>query len=860
MDAILGKENGANFFKCDLHIHTPVSKCYKQPGVKAEDIIKRSIENGLKIIAVTDHNSDGVFPEFQAASEGKDILVLPGVEITTPQGGSAQIHILAIFDNNDYKKVDELLTKIGISHEKRSKSEAVANKTIPDIMAIVDELGGISLLSHVDSTGGIDIEMPKLIPAKKEILGCNFLRGIEITNLDNLDRYSSHACIQNSDSHSLEEIGQRFTLIKMGSPSFEGLRQALGDYESRIRLFREDLPIYPRIIGVKFEGGFLEDQVIHFNKSLNCLIGGKGTGKSTVIELIRYVLDNLSSDEEIYEKEMKHIEDVLGIGKISLAIETNSGDRYIIERIYNDEPRILRVDGEEIDIDIRQFKQDFFKVDAYSQTELLEIARSFKNQLKMVDQYINFGNLKLDRDSIKRDLEINEGHIEEKTSVISELSGKVGEIQTIREKLRGLESRGVKSILKDHLLWEEEKRILENMHDSLEREIQKWRIFQKEYQTNILTPNLKEIENLPKQEILKKSIESLDGSKREVKSDLEKLVSKLSKNQDDLEKLIAQWDKEYRDNKEELRKLLAELGSSGASVRDYEDYLKLEKKKKDLEGIVKEIKKEDVVLSKLRTERLKILEIFKINRDDIYNLRAELIKKINKAFEGFIKIKIEKEMDVSIYSDYLVDEVLSSQGLKISKVERAKIAQMVHPMRLAELTEKDDFESLAKEAGIREEIAKKTIALTKGKIYKIQTLDIEDKVTVELNDLGWKHLSSCSDGQKCTAILSIAMFERDIPLMIDQPEDSLDNSFIYQAVVTAIRKIKNGRQLIIATHNANIPVLGDSELILVMVSNGKNGFITERGVIDKDRIKIHVQNILEGGKDAFERRKSKYGI
>ena len=104
------------------------------------------------------------------------------------------------------------------------------------------------------------------------------------------------------------------------------------------------------------------------------------------------------------------------------------------------------------------------------------------------------------------------------------------------------------------------------------------------------------------------------------------------------------------------------------------------------------------------------------------------------------------------------------------------------------------------------------------------------------------------------------MFERDITLIIDQPEDSLDNSFIYKEVVKNIRKIKNKRQLIIATHNANIPVLGDSELISVMTSNGRNGFVTERGIIDKNKIKIHVQNILEGGKEAFERRKLKYGI
>jgi len=111
---------------------------------------------------------------------------------------------------------------------------------------------------------------------------------------------------------------------------------------------------------MKFEGGFLDNQVIHFNESLNCLIGGKGTGKSTILEFIRYAFDNLSNDEEISKNELKHIKDVLGNGKISLAIETNSGDRYIIERIYDDDPQILRLNGEETDIDIGQFLNKIF--------------------------------------------------------------------------------------------------------------------------------------------------------------------------------------------------------------------------------------------------------------------------------------------------------------------------------------------------------------------------------------------------------------------------------------------------------------------------------------------------------------------
>lgn len=123
----MGKDNGANFFKCDLHIHTPVSKCYKHSGVKIEEIINRAIEHGLTIIAVTDHNSDGSLPEFQAASEGKDLLVLPGVEITTPQGGSAQVHILAIFNNSEHKKVDELLTNLNSAYVGNMFSPSLAS-------------------------------------------------------------------------------------------------------------------------------------------------------------------------------------------------------------------------------------------------------------------------------------------------------------------------------------------------------------------------------------------------------------------------------------------------------------------------------------------------------------------------------------------------------------------------------------------------------------------------------------------------------------------------------------------------------------------------------------------------------------
>jgi ABC-type cobalamin/Fe3+-siderophores transport system ATPase subunit len=861
MNEILNKENGAKLYKCDLHIHTPVSKCYKQSDIVPEDIVNTAIERGLNVIAITDHNTEEWFEKVSKAVEGKNLLVLPGVEVTTPHGGERQVHILAIFDPNDSKRVNELLTKIGIPHEKRGESDAVSAETIPKIMEIVDSMGGISILSHVDSNCGIDVEMLTSTPTKQLILESPHLRGIEVTRIETRDKYEKCACVQSSDAHSLDEIGQRCTLIKMGEPSFEGLRQALGDYESRIKLNGEELFSYPYIVGIKFEGGFLDGQIIHFNESLNSLIGGKGTGKSTIIELIRYTMDSLSNDSKIRENEEKQIKDVLGHGKIKLLVRANNGENYIIERTHEENPKILRDNGEKTSIDIKRFREEFFNIEAYSQNELLEIARSFENQLKMIDQYINFRDLIDKKSNILGELEVNERSILEKSKYIDDLKSQSNELELIKEKLRTLGDKGVKDKLEDHVFWGDGRRILESIKKQLETEIGIRASNLEQFgSSKFKIPKVDNLEKLPNKKIISKSISILNRSKRKIENRMKKEIEILQKDVSEICEICENWNKKYQQKKEGLRKLLSELEKEGIPVKDYEDYLELEKKKKDLEEIVKQIKIEENEVNDLEKQRKEKLEKLKQNRKDIFNRRHESIRKINASLEGFVRVKIEKEGDNYSYKEFLVDDILSSATHRISKSDRAKIADKLHPIKLAEILEEEDIGSLEKEVNISEEVAQKAVILAKSKLYKVQTTELEDKITVELNDYGWKELSSCSDGQKCTAILSIAMFERDIPLLIDQPEDSLDNSFIYKEVVKIIRKIKNKRQLIIATHNANIPVLGDSELISVMVSNGKNGFVTERGVIDKDKIKIHVQNILEGGKEAFERRKLKYGI
>lgn len=141
----------------------------------------------------------------------------------------------------------------------------------------------------------------------------------------------------------------------------------------------------------------------------------------------------------------------------------------------------------------------------------------------------------------------------------------------------------------------------------------------------------------------------------------------------------------------------------------------------------------------------------------------------------------------------------------------------------------------------------------------LEVVDIPDRVKIELNDRGkFKPTECLSTGQKCNAILPILLLESERPLLIDQPEDNLDNEFVHSFVVENIKRVKEHRQLIFVTHNPNIPVLGDAESVLVVESDGSYGHLRCAGSVDD--CKSDIINLLEGGREAFKERQERYAI
>ncbi|RLG55823.1 MAG: chromosome segregation protein SMC, partial [Candidatus Hydrothermarchaeota archaeon] len=171
-------------------------------------------------------------------------------------------------------------------------------------------------------------------------------------------------------------------------------------------------------------------------------------------------------------------------------------------------------------------------------------------------------------------------------------------------------------------------------------------------------------------------------------------------------------------------------------------------------------------------------------------------------------------------------------------------------------------EKLVEKFGLTETMAEKFISWfgEEEKLLELEALFPEDKIVIKLRvDNDYKDIEKLSDGQKATALLLLLFAQEDRILILDQPEEDLDNRFIYEDVVKILRGYKSKRQFVIATHNANIPVIGDSEQIIVLESESGACKVIDTGSVDKKHIRNHVKKIMEGGEEAFRLRAEKYG-
>lgn len=860
-------DTGAQFIKADLHTHTPGSYDYpkveaEEDGKKeeeldvdisAEDIIEEYEDQGIELVAVTDHNTNEFFEDMAEAAEDSQVTVLPGVEITTGQSGEHQIHMTAIFSPEDADEIDYLLEEIGVRGDPQS---VIADKTIPGICDDVKDRGGIPILAHIDETAGAHYELSdRKNPTRKGVFDPSKVGALEIVNSETSEEFPDFTHIMSSDAHNLDEVGRGYTFFKMSEPSFEGLQTALSDPESRVRL-AHDQKSHTSVDGLQVENGFLEKRHLGFNDNLNCLIGGKGTGKSTIIEHIRYALEDEPGSKSVKEDFESLIEETLAPdGAVELTISANNGEQYKVSRNFDEPAEIIQLpkDPDEepsnISFPMEQFRSEFFDVEIFSQNQLLAIARNVDDQLKLLDSYFSVERAKEQRDSIKQEIRELTRDIETQKEELEDLQSRNHRRESIEQQVEVMREKGVDEYYEDGDEWERERAQISRIQTDVEN-------VESEVEELDLADRLQEIEveEGPNEELLREANDILVGLIKDVELHQEALLDDVKGAVESINEKKEEWTERNSVREEEHEKLADEIEDDIGI--DVEKYFSLQEELDTLRGVEEDLEKAEEELEELLEEKEEYFDALDDARDRLTEKRDRGVEELNDELED-VRIKLHHKDNRSDYIDW-VNKTLKGSHMRTDN--KTKIANNVLPKDLADLVRAENVDGLAAHANIPESTAELFIEYDdlRSQLSDLELIEVHDRPVIELNDKGWKRLSEMSDGQQCTALLSIAMVERDVPLIIDQPEDQLDNEFIVSEVVRLIRSIKHGRQVIAATHDANIPVLGDAELIVVMESNGEWGFYPKCGSIDKEEIARATQEKLEGGADAFRRRDEKY--
>ena len=919
---------GNRWYKCDLHIHTPESKCFPDKEVTAKQWVQTCLDKGLEVVAVTDHNSGNFIDQIIEAAQGTDLTVFPGVEITCD---SSKVHLLVLFDKDKRSSdINGFLNYCGIQNHKFAEQDATTdvNDTIFVVAEKAHKWGALVIPAHIDEYNGLSVTSYQTM---QTFLNTPYINGVQVVNevLYN-QQHSTEECLKvlsdryprindelvknwsnaiklskecnkailtfsdnpsgpKETTHGLWGIGNRYTWIKMNEEvSLEGLRQALLMPDKRIKNdfdYKTNPFIKPEqlIKGLVIHKTILNPEnpiQIQFNPQLNTIIGGRGTGKSAVNRIIRGLLNNndfgefsellveqsnffkLNSESRLGEEKQGII---TAETKIELYIErlgctykidySNYQDNQFNKTIYKINNEIIEESSENI--------LDLFSAEIYSQKQIYNIATRPNALREKIDQSIE--SLSQHMDAIR---EVQEKFVfttSRMRTIKNRLEKKARlelEIADIKERLLAFKEKGYQTVLIEQNAAVANFSLLRKVYDDIELKKIKLQEFREEFKYIDFNSF--------------KFTEEAEGE----------LKSILTKNATELQEVLVKLDEAstyLEKTKQSLNKAVAESTWYQHSVKVNNDYKAMQRELtpeelKSLENVESLSKQLDIKEEELNEliKNEEVLITLSQELDSIFNSYLDLRKEVTVRRRGFIQNVLNDTPNIKIEVRPFRDE--ENYEIELRKILQRpdnykEDFQMINTLVFNGQVEKkiQEFRELIiniKETGQNDSrFTGRFNNFIKGlndeQIEKINLLYPEDKIEVQYkaNDAAnFKSISNASAGQKTSAILTFLLSYGSAPLLLDQPEDDLDNQLIYELIVDRLVNSKNKRQIIVVTHNANIPVNGDSEWVVAMNSESKDIEILGEGSIENDVIKDAICTIMEGGTEAFKLRAKRYKL
>ncbi|MFT6907869.1 MAG: DNA repair ATPase RecN/histidinol phosphatase-like PHP family hydrolase [Oleiphilaceae bacterium] len=905
---------GAKWWKFDFHTHTPASFDYGKTdsSLKAsktpKDWLLDYIAKGIQCVAVTDHNTGDWVDKLKDAAgalrdEGHSIFVFPGVEITA----NSNIHVLGIFDPNATSA--DISAVIGASKFRGTKgdSDSVAEESAENVIKEILSAGGVAIPAHIDMKAGLC----QLSSSHTIRQVCEYSNAVEIIFPDKertdapLSRYTNLnvdlPSIIGSDAHHPNDIGRAYTWVKMSDPSIEGLKLALVDGSSSIIRSDNETANPNRASNTLLRSVTIENAkyagrssplIIEFNPWLNSIIGGRGSGKSSILEFIRLGMDRgrdlhgLNSDNEIrraFESftKLSASRDAEGVmltdTKIS-CIYTRDEVHYLLTWIreskkvsisrYNGEKWILE-DGE---------AYSRFPIKIFSQKQIFNLAKNPNTLLRLIDESstVGFQQWKMEWKDKCTHFQTLCSQRRELQSKLSNKNVLQGQLSDVDQKIKTIEQSGHTEILSSYQRFRAKRTS----------------VFQ--YETDV--ENLKSqvesiISSIEKPTIEAATFNTQIGNEKEILTKLESLTLATSTFKEDITKAITTIGSELSSFKgwysrsgfnqthiaidAQYNKLIEDLQNKG--VDSPADYAKLIG---DRETINQSLKGMELVENQLNELTTSINNAYQ----EIIECRKRLTSSRLNFLEQYLSDNSTIQIEVTPFSD-LVDLDRSFRST-LGRTDSAFSAELFDSDRecgflfnlnrelsvIPNATDSGNLEPwLTKIHNFKQNIFNfntgEVLNTKLGKRFldfmsqlqpqnfdSINTWFPEDKLAIKFHDGNrFKDVSQGSAGQKASAILSFLLSYGTEPLVLDQPEDDLDNGLITSLIVSKLHKNKANRQIIVVTHNPNIVVNGDSEYVIALEDRGQINLMAS-GALQEADVRKNVCEILEGGEVALQKR------
>ena len=617
---------------------------------------------------------------------------------------------------------------------------------------------------------------------------------------------------------------------------------------------------YARLLYVQISGGYLDGLDFELAPHTSCIIGGKGSGKTSIFELIRFSFGNRSLVAR--DRVPSVVKTNLGPGTVRVGFETKHGVRYVVERTLADAaPRFLTPDGPPVKV-----SPDFFHIEAYSQDEIEAVGEDRSSQLALIDRFAvdRLKELGAEIDAVSTALEESRKTLLEVEAAILALENDAGEARTIEEQLRpllagaGQDAGPLAKAREAKGLRGRERQVMASAAVALT-----------DVRTTVLTalssakrtlataipPELRAGANAEVFALLATELADVGGELEGASTRLGKRIEAASTvfgaQRDALAARHAEQDVAYDalqavQNEEQERK---------------DERARLQERHAVVAGAIAALEERTKLRARLREERSRlVLRLFEL-RDARSGVRAGVRDTLNTQLErDGVRVRVEQDENLDAYRGLLREALLElTNGQPKWLVDR--IAPNVRPDELVAMVRAQDTARLITKAKLQknpERAAQVIAALTpSSRLYALEAVAIDDVVAIELlHGAVWKDTIVCSPGQRSGAILPILLLQTEWPLLIDQPDDNVDPDFMCNSILPRVVALRGVRQFVFVTHHANVPVLASAEQIVHIASDGAHASLSATG--DVVHMKEWIVMKLEGGEAAFEARQRAY--